>query len=421
MKYFIKTFGCQQNVADSERVEARFRARGMTAARSYKDSDYIVINTCMVRENAENRVYGLVNNLATLKESNPGLKIIITGCMIGVAHRDPSGNFLKKIKKAMPAADEFMPIEEVGFDFAPVRTSATAAWVPISNGCNNFCTFCIVPFTRGREISRPYKDIIDECLELRDAGYTEVTLLGQNVNSYGSDLIIGQSNIQVMRDLPGKDYFEGAHTSEGPAIEKFDIGGRSVKPVYVKHLGRLRIPTLFPSLLEEVAKMGFERVDFVSSNPWDFSDELIQVIADNKNITRVLHLPVQHGNNAMIRRMNRWYTRESYIELIEKIRLAVPEVQFTTDIVVGFCGETDEEFADLVSLCEEVGFYKGYVAMYSPRPMTAATRVMTDDVPHAIKKKRWKVLDTLINQPHVASFKSDPYHMHKKTNYTVAR
>jgi len=420
MKYFIKTFGCQQNVADSERVEARFRARGMTAARSYKTADYIVINTCMVRENAENRVYGLVNNLSELKKNKPNLKIIITGCMIGVAHRDASGTFLKKIKKAMPAADEFMPIEEVGFDFAPVRTSATAAWVPISNGCNNFCTFCIVPFTRGREISRPYKDIIDECRELREAGYTEVTLLGQNVNSYGSDLIIGQSNIQVMRDLPGKDYFEGTHSSNGPTIEKFDIGGRTVRPVYVKHLGRLRIPTLFPSLLEEVAKMGFERVDFVSSNPWDFSDELISVIADNKNITRVLHLPVQHGSNAMIRRMNRWYTRESYIELIEKIRTAITDVQFTTDIVVGFCGETDEEFADLVSLCEEVGFYKGYVAMYSPRPMTAATRVMNDDVPHSIKKKRWKILDILINQPHVASFKSDPYHMHKKGTYVSA-
>ena len=131
----------------------------------------------------------------------------------------------------------------------------------------------------------------------------------------------------------------------------------------------------------------------------------------------VLHLPVQHGNNAMIRRMNRWYTREDYIELISKIRAAVPHVQFTTDIVVGFCGETEEEFADLVSLCEEVGFYKGYVAMYSPRPMTAATRVMNDDVPHATKKKRWKILDSLINDPHVESFKSDPYHMHKKPAY----
>ena len=419
MKYFIKTFGCQQNVADSERVEARFRARGMTAARSYKDADYVVINTCMVREKAENRVYGLVNNLATLKESKPNLKVIITGCMVGVAHRDPSGVFLKKIKKAMPGADEFMPIEEVGFDFAPVRTSATAAWVPISNGCNNFCTFCIVPFTRGREISRPYQDILDECMELKEQGYKEVTLLGQNVNSYGSDLILGQSNIQVMRDLPGKDYFEGAHTLSSPKITKFDIGGRKIKPVYVKHLGRLRIPTLFPNLLEDVALMGFERVDFVSSNPWDFSDELIQVIARNSNITRVLHLPVQHGDNAMLRRMNRWYTRESYLDLIGKIRTAVPDVQFTTDIVVGFCGESEEEFESLVSLCKAVGFYKGYVAMYSPRPMTAATRVMNDDVPHATKKKRWKVLDSLINEPNLVSFKSEPYHMHKKTAYAT--
>ncbi|MBP9816156.1 MiaB/RimO family radical SAM methylthiotransferase [Candidatus Woesebacteria bacterium] len=420
MKYFVKTFGCQQNVADSERVEARLQARGMTPASSYEDADQIVINTCMVRESAENRVYGLVDNLGKLKEDRPSLKIIVTGCMVGVAFRDKTGKILKKIKKAMPAVDEFMPIEEVGFDFAPIRTSKTAAWVPISNGCNNFCTFCIVPFTRGREVSRPYEDIIDECKELIKDGYKEVTLLGQNVNSYGADLILGEKNIQVMRDLPDKTYFDDKDVEVGARSKKdpvFRANGRVIEPVYVKHLGRLRIPTLFPHLLEDIAQMGFERVDFVSSNPWDFSDEVIDVIARNKNVTRVLHLPLQHGDNNVLKRMNRWYSREEYMDIIKKIREKIPEMKFTTDIIVGFCGETKEEFENTVDICEQVGFYKAYVAMYSQRPMTAATKVMADDVPHPEKKRRWQVLEKLVNKPHLKSFTDDQYHMHKKTNY----
>ncbi len=420
MKYFIKTFGCQQNVADSERVEARLQARGMKPAKSYKDADYVVVNTCMVRESAENRVYGLVKNLAALKEEKTDFKIIVTGCMVGVAFRDKSGQFLKKIKKAMPGVDEFMPIEEVGFDFAPVRTSKTAAWVPISNGCNNFCTFCIVPFTRGREVSRKYEDIIEECRELKADGYKEVTLLGQNVNSYGADLILGENNIQVMRDLPDKTYFEDTTVKKARSKKDqvFVIGDRKIKPVYVQHLGRLRIPTLFPYLLEEIAQMGFDRVDFVSSNPWDFSDEVIDVMARNENITRVLHLPLQHGDNNVLRRMNRWYSREEYLAIINKLRTKVPDITFTTDIIVGFCGETEEEFMNTVDMCKKVGYYKAYIAMYSQRPMTAATKVMEDDVPHPEKKRRWEILDTLVNKPNIASFKEEPYHMHKKTNYT---
>lgn len=419
--YFIHTFGCQQNHADSERVRARFHGRGMVAADTIEEADHVVINTCMIREKAENKVYGLVHNLGAIKERQMAageepMKIVVTGCMVGIAFRDKTGLFLKKIKKAMPAADEFMPIEEIGFDFAPVRTSKTAAWVPISNGCNNFCTFCIVPFTRGREISRPYADVIAECQELRNAGYVEVTLLGQNVNSYGADLIVGADNVQVMRDLPEKDYFHGAG-DDASAPAKYEVNGRVLEPVYVQHLGRKRIPTLFPHLLEEVAQMGFERVDFVSSNPWDFSDELIDVIARNKNVTRVLHLPVQHGSEAMLRRMNRWYTPAQYLDLVRKIRAKVPDVKFTTDIIVGFCNESEEEFNDLVELCREVGFYKAYVAMYSSRPMTAATKVMEDNVPHPVKKARWETLDQLINQPNLESFHEDQYHMHKKVNY----
>ena len=434
LKYFIKTFGCQQNVADSERIEQAFASRGMTKAKGYKDANYVIINTCMVRASAEERVYGLVQNLAKIKSDKlrkqEHFKIIVTGCMVGIAFRDKTGKFLSKIRDRMPEVDEFMPIEEIGFDSVPVRQSQTHAWVPISNGCNNFCTFCIVPFTRGREISRPYEDIIEECIHLKAKGYTSVMLLGQNVNSYGADLIMGKENIQVIRDID-KTYFEN-NTTPPPAGEtppykggellkkalllskeeypkgevvnnlstlraKLTYNGRAVEPVYVKHLGRYRIPTLFPYLLEDVARLDFANVDFISSNPWDFSDELIDVIAQYPNITRTIHLPVQSGDNNVLKRMNRWYTREEYLKIISKLKSKIPNVKITTDIIVGFCGETEEEFQNTAKLAKEVGFEKAYISRYSERYMTAATKVMKDDVPAAVKKKRWKELDRLIN------------------------
>ncbi|GIW64016.1 MAG: hypothetical protein KatS3mg091_818 [Patescibacteria group bacterium] len=395
--YYIKTFGCQQNLADSERIAKAFESRGFKPASDINSANYVVINTCMVRQSAENRVYGLVNNLSKIKKlkqkNKEFFKIIVTGCMVGLAFRDKTGKYLQRLKTIMPAVDEFMPIEEVGFDNEPLRQDDQKAWVPISNGCNNFCTFCVVPFTRGREISRPYLDIIDECLDLKNKGYKQVVLLGQNVNSYGADLIMGENNVQVMRDF-GKNYFETKNNSD---FKHFTYNGKKIKPVYVKHLGRLRIPTLFPFLLEEVAKIGFEQVDFISSNPWDFSDELIDVIARNKNITRTIHLPLQSGDDEVLKKMNRWYTSEDYINLIKKIRKKVPEAEFTTDIIVGFCGETDEQFENTVRVAKAVGFSKAYIAMYSQRPFTAAVKVMQDDVPFEEKKKRWLILDKLIN------------------------
>jgi len=399
MKYYIKTFGCQQNHADSERIEADFKSRGYTKARSYKSANYIIINTCMIRQSAENRVYGLVNNLGKIKAEKlkKGLvfKIIITGCMIGIVYRDKKGKYLKLLKQKMANADEFMPIEEVGFNLTPVRSDKVSAWVPISNGCNNFCTYCIVPFTRGREISRPYEDIINECLELKKKGYKNIMLLGQNVNSYGADLLVGEKNIQVMRDM-GKTYFENPNLFRD---SNFVLRASNVKPVFVKHLGRYRIPTLFPHLLNEVAQMGFEKVEFMSSNPWDFSDELIKVMVNNKNISRQLHLPVQSGDDAVLKRMNRWYTSEEYLTIVKKLKNNIPNLKLTTDIIVGFCGETDEEFQNTVTLCKKVGFSWAYVSRYSPRFNTAATKVFKDDVPHSEKKRRWLILENLINQP----------------------
>jgi len=400
MKYFIKTFGCQQNHADSERIKADFKSRGYTKARSYKSANYVIINTCMIRQTAENRVYGLVDNLGKIKQAKlkkgEVFKIIITGCMIGIVYRDKTGKYLKLLKQRMVNADEFMPIEEVGFNLPPVRTDKTSAWVPISNGCNNFCTFCIVPFTRGREISRPYEDIINECSELKKKGYKNVMLLGQNVNSYGADLLVGEKNIQVMRDAD-KTYFENSKVKIQKS--KFKLKSQKIEPIYVKHLGRYRIPTLFPHLLNEVAQMGFEKVEFMSSNPWDFSDELIEVMAKNKNISRSLHLPIQSGDNNVLKRMNRWYTSDEYLVLISKIKAQIPNIKFTTDIIVGFCGETEKEFENTVKLCKKVGFSWVYASMYSPRFNTAATKVFKDDVVHPIKKKRWLVLENLINQP----------------------
>lgn len=403
MKYFIHTFGCQQNKADSERVASAFRARNMKQAHGYKDANYVIVNTCMIRGSAEERVYGLVQNLAKIKETkikkNEIYKIVVTGCMVGLAFRDKSGKFLTKIRERMPQVDEFMPIEEVGFDNEPVRQNAINAWVPISNGCNNFCTFCVVPFTRGREISRPYEDIISDCLHLKSKGYKNITLLGQNVNSYGADLIVGEKNVQVMRDLDAA-YFDISRSERFKTVH-YKLNEKPIKPVYVKHLGRYRIPTLFPQLLDEAAKMGFEKIDFMSSNPWDFSDELIDVIAKNRNITRLIHLPLQHGDDGVLHRMNRWYRAAQYLEIIDKLRKKIPDVKFSTDIIVGFCGETDEEFKNTVRLAKLVDYEKVYISMYSKRPMTAATKILKDDVPHAIKKQRWQILEDLINKPNL--------------------
>lgn len=308
--------------------------------------------------------------------------------MVGLAYRDKSGKYLKRLKDILPEVDEFMPIEEVGFGLLPLRGGKTCAWVPISEGCNNFCSYCVVPYTRGREISRPYEDIINECKNLKKRGYRMVTLLGQNVNSYGADFFLSQK----------------VSSFQFPISKQISIFQQPIskfKPIFVKHLGRYRIPTLFPHLLETIAKLGFEKVDFMSSNPWDFSDELISVIARNKNITRTIHLPVQSGDDNVLKRMNRWYKAADYVGLISKLKSQISNLKITTDIIVGFCGETDKEFKNTVKLCKKVGFEKAYIAIYSPRPMTLATKKMTDDVPHKVKKSRWQILEDLINQPNL--------------------
>ncbi|MDP1721867.1 MAG: radical SAM protein [Candidatus Gottesmanbacteria bacterium] len=388
MKYWIVTFGCAANEADSERIARYYEARGYTKARSIRSADDVVINTCMIRQKAEDRVYGLVYNLSLAKKKGRKLKIVVTGCMVGMAAREKTGKMLTLLKKKMPSVDEFLPIEEVGFDHAPIRTDKDHALVLITNGCNNFCTFCVVPITRGREVSRPFEDILLECRTVAIQGMSYVTLVGQNVNSYGADFA-SQSVIPATE--PGSSRFKSDRFRVKPGMEK--------KVTYVKHLGRLRIPTLFPHLLEEVCRIdGLKLIDFISSNPWDFSDELIGVIASNAKISRHIHLPVQSGDTEVLRRMNRWYTREEYLTLVKKLREHVPGVTLSTDIIVGFCGETVDQFENTVALAKKVGFTKAYVAMYSDRPHTSAHKVYSDDVPHAEKKRRWQILEELINK-----------------------
>ena len=364
-------------MADSERLRSFYESRGFAPAETLEEADVLILNTCVVRDRAEEKVYGMIKTLrARLKEKSP--RIIVTGCLIGAAARVPGGRMMKRLTARLPAVEglpdvEFLPLEEVGFEYAPRRAPGKTASIVISNGCNNYCAYCIVPFSRGQERSRPLAEILDEVKKAAADGYTEVMLLGQNVNSYGADFLKDKIKENEKYTLPN---------------------GESIKPVMVKHLNRHRIPTLFPHLLESVARIsGLAKISFISSNPWDFSDELIDVIARNENIDRLLHLPVQAGSNAVLKRMNRWYTREEYLALIDKIRARVFGARFMTDIIVGFPGETEEDFLETVDLIKRVNFEKTFIAWYSPRPGTSATKNLQDDVPIHEKKRRFSELD----------------------------
>ena len=371
--FFIKTFGCQQNVADSERIESLYLSRGFEKAATQEEADVLILNTCVIRDKAEERVYGLVKSLQErLGEQSP--RIVVTGCLIGAAAREPSGKMMKRLTSRLSGA-EFLPMEEVGFEHVPMRTPGKSASIVISNGCNNYCAFCIVPFSRGKERSRSFEEILAEAKQVVAGGYEEIVLLGQNVNSYGADFLMEKIK-------EGEEYVLPT--------------GKRVKPVMVKHLNRHRIPTLFPYLLESIAEIpGVKKVSFISSNPWDFSSELIDVMAQHKNIDRVLHLPVQSGSNDILKRMNRWYTREEYLELIDRIRVKVPEIVLTTDIIVGFPGETRKDFEESLDLVKRVDFAKTFIAWFSPRPGTAAAKGMADDIPIEEKQRRFHELDAV--------------------------
>jgi tRNA-2-methylthio-N6-dimethylallyladenosine synthase len=338
-KYFIKTYGCQMNISDSERIATWYESKGWKLAKLINEADEIVVNTCSVRQTAEDRVYGLINNLSKLRKQRNNLRVILTGCMM----RYP----LKWLKDKMPQVDEFRKISEFKLGGKKIaRESKIHAFVPIMEGCNQFCTYCVVPYARGREVSRPFKEIICEIRELSRRGYQEITLLGQNVNAYGKDLATKYNFAKILREI---------HQIEG-----------------------------------------IKKISFLTSNPWDLSDEIIRAISLPK-IDRYLHLPVQSGDDEILKKMNRPYKVKDYLQLVEKVRRKIPDIKIGTDIIVGFPGETGEQFKNTVDLCKKVGFVKAYVAMYSPRWGTAAFR-LKDDISLQEKKRRWKILDDLINQ-----------------------
>ena len=341
-RYFIKTYGCQMNKSDSERIAGWYESKGWEKAKKIEEADEILVNTCLVRQSAEDRVYGLINNLSKLKVENCKLKIILTGCML----RYP----LADLRKKLPLVDEFKKISE--FQGAqPKRESKIHAWVPIMEGCSHYCTYCVVPYARGPERSWPFEEVVCEVEELARRGYKQITLLGQNVNSYNPP-----------------NYNASIHDNQ----------------------------SLFAALLKRLHEIpGIEKISFITSNPWDLADDIIEAMSLPK-IDRYLHLPVQSGDDEILRRMNRPYTAKQYLVLVQKIRRRIPDIKIGTDIIVGFPGETEEQFQNTVKLCQRVGFEKAYIAMYSARSGTVAFK-FKDDVPYEKKKRRWRVLEKLIN------------------------
>lgn len=355
-KIFIKTFGCAQNTADSERIKAFYWEQGYRESENWKEADLIVINTCIIRESAENRAYGLLNAIKSyeLRTNKWNPKIVVTGCLVGLHNKNKK---LEMLQRKFPRVDEFLPIEKISFKIDPIRNKKKTALISISSGCNNFCSYCIVPFARGKEISRPMDEILIEVDKVIENNFKEVVLIGQNVNTYGAELT--ETTVSM---------------------------------------GKKRFKSNFPSLLEKVAKKNLEKISFVSSNPWDFSDDLIKVIAANKNIDRLIHLPIQAGENELLKRMNRGYTVEEYIQLLDKIRKNIDGVTISTDIIIGFPGETDEIFKKEIEVFKRCNFDIAYLNKYSPRKGTVSAKLYNDEIPQSKKRERWMILEKLINQ-----------------------
>ena len=342
-KYFVRTYGCQMNESDSEWIDGFYQSRGFELAEKIEKADEVVINTCSVRESADNRVFGLINNLSKLKKKSHIFKLVLTGCML----RYP----LKKLKKKLPLVDEFRPISFY-LEKAPfaVRQSEQTALLPISQGCNNFCSYCVVPYARGREVSIDFDQLISSAKKLAELGYKEIVLLGQNVNSYGLDFKDKNKN--------------------------------------------------FARLLKKLHQIkDLEKISFLTSNPWDLTDEIIEAMKLPR-ISREFHLALQSGDDQILKRMNRRYTSSDFLSLVKKLRKEIPGIKISTDIIVGFPGETKKQFENTVEFCRKIGFVKAYVNRYSPRPGTVAFK-LGDPVPAAEKKKRWLTIDKLINRKEV--------------------
>jgi tRNA-2-methylthio-N6-dimethylallyladenosine synthase len=401
--FFVWTLGCQMNKSDSEEMAGRLLAAGCPEAPSMEAADVVVINTCAIREAAEAKVIGRQGHLNRLKAANPSLRVVMTGCSVRESNR-------AGLKRRYPAVDLFLrPDEEpelidrlgLASAQAPVgalsrtsalttvkgrevsdathlvraradaitggavlRGSAISAWLPIIYGCDKTCTYCIVPFSRGPERSRPFDEIVDEARALGAQGYREVTLLGQNVNSYGHDLAPEPWFAHVVTERTvGRHQDRTARADLAELIRAVD-GLRAAD-------GAATIP----------------RVRFVTSHPWDLSDRLIEAMRDCPSVCEALHLPVQSGSDSMLRRMGRQYTIEHYLERLGRLRDAVPGLALSTDVIVGFCGETEAEYEATLRLLEAVRYDQVFAAAYSERPGTPATK-LADDVPAAEKRRR---------------------------------
>jgi len=360
-RFYIKSFGCIQNMVDAQLIEQIFLIKNYRKVDSFSEADTVIINSCVVRESAENRVYGLINEVEKYAKKNKRkIKIVVTGCLIGWSQK------CKTKKKSLTdnfSKISFLALSKLTGSEAKLAILDDTGLISISNGCNNFCSYCVVPMARGPEKSRQFGQIINEARQLRLKGLKKILLIGQNVNSYGADLV----GTKKIFKLPK---------------------GKIVSPV----------PALFPYLLEEVSKLGFEKVSFVSSNPWDFSDELIKVIVKNKNIDRLIHLPIQSGSDQILKKMNRAYTVKKYCDLVAKIRKQIPEVKISTDIIIGFPGETDEIFEKSYQIYKKIGFEIAYLNKYSQRVGTVAAKLYKDDILQSVKKDRWNRLNNLINK-----------------------
>lgn len=363
-KYFIRTYGCQGNIRDEEIFAGYLEKAGFTRTEKSEEADLALINTCAFRENAEEKVYGEIGLFKANKDKNPDFLLVLAGCVMGeggvaeklmasypyvsliIGTHDVSNILVllsEVLKKKKSLVDVRSFAGEVVENMPSVRLSNFEAYVNISYGCDKFCTYCIVPYTRGRERSRKKEDVLKECKDLVERGYKQITLLGQNVNSYGLDFHDG---------------------------------------------------TTFASLLEDVARLGIPHLRFLTSYPSQFTPEMIAVMAQYKNIDPWLHLPVQSGSTSCLRRMGRRYTREEYLAVVKEIRLAIPDIALTTDIIVGFPGESEEEFLDTLSLCKEVSYSAAFTFIYSPRGGTPAAAM--EQVPDEVKHQRFDRLKDVI-------------------------
>ena len=383
-KVYFEVYGCQMNVNDAEVIWSILKSHGYRKVNNVIEANVILLITCSIRDNAEQKVWNKLTDLNSTRKKNKSfpVKIGLLGCMAErLKHKILEKGKLVDIiagpdsYKDLPrllsvpdnetAINVVLSFDETYADVTPVRLdpSSTSAYVTIMRGCDNMCTYCIVPFTRGRERSRPIDSIVKEVQSLSDEGVKEVILLGQNVNSYRDT---SQSEFYVNNNME-------THLAKG------------FKTVYKNKKGGRR----FAELLDEVSRINPEmRIRFTSPHPKDFPDEVLQLIAERPNICKQIHLPAQSGNSAVLERMRRGYTREAYIDLVHNIRETIPNICFSSDFITGFCGETEEEFQDTLSLMELVKYNKAFLFSYSMREKTTAHRRYKDDVPPSIKQNR---------------------------------